>query len=108
MKHSAFASYDERSERMRVFRFYVLESLSPFPKILRFGKTPSKKKHDIGRDSPISAPAKNSDLLRVVRASVDAPRFPKLRLMKERFFDVLIDSTEALTRLVRRLKGATA
>ena len=52
--------------------------------------------------------AANCDLLRVIRAGVEPPRFPKIRLAKERFFDVLIDSTEALTRLIRRLKAAVA
>ncbi len=50
--------------------------------------------------------AANRDLLRVVRAGVEPPRLPKLRLIKEWCFDVLISSIEALTRLVRKLKGA--
>ena len=52
--------------------------------------------------------ARNRDLLRVVRAGVIPPRFPKILLVKERFFDVLIASIEAPTRLVRKLKGETA
>ena len=48
--------------------------------------------------------AKNTDLLRVVRASVAPPRRPKLRLAKEWCFDVLIASIEALTRLIRKVK----
>ena len=48
--------------------------------------------------------ARNRDFLRVVRAGVLPPRFPKLRLAKEYFFDVLIDTIGALTRLIRRTK----
>ena len=50
----------------------------------------------------------NRDLLRVVRAGVDRPRLSKLLLAKEWCFDVLIRSTEALTGMIRRLKGLTA
>lgn len=47
----------------------------------------------------------NRDLLRIVRAGVLPPRFPKLRLAKEYFFDALIDTIGGLTRLIRRMKG---
>ena len=50
----------------------------------------------------------NRDLLRIVRASVVPPRRPKRQLMKEWFFDVAIGTIEALTRLIRKLKGETA
>lgn len=49
--------------------------------------------------------AKNGKLLLAVRARVDAPRFPTLRLAKERAFDVLTRAVEGLTRLIRRAKG---
>lgn len=52
--------------------------------------------------------AGNRDLLRVVRAGVEPPRSPKLRLAKEWFFDVLIASIKGLTRLIRRVKGIGA
>ena len=50
----------------------------------------------------------NSDLLRIVRASVNPPRLPWFRLAREWFFNVLINSIEALTRWIRKLKGARA
>lgn len=52
--------------------------------------------------------ARNRDLLRVVRAGVPPPRFPKLRLVKEWLFDAAIDAIGALTRLIRKVKGAVA
>ena len=50
--------------------------------------------------------AKDRELIDGVRAAVEPPRFPKLRLVREWFFDALINSLEALTRLVATLKGA--
>ena len=52
--------------------------------------------------------AKNRELLDGVRAAVEPPRFPKLRLVKEWLFDAAIDAIEALTRLICKVKGAGA
>lgn len=52
--------------------------------------------------------AANRDLLRVVRAGVEPPRLPKLRLLKEWAFDVTIGAIEALTRLTCRARGMRA
>ncbi len=49
--------------------------------------------------------AKNRELIHGVRMMVRPPRFPKFWLVKEWCFDVLIHSIEALTRLIRKLKG---
>ena len=51
--------------------------------------------------------ATNRDLLRVVRAGVEAPRFPKLRLVKEWSADVASGAIETLAQLIRGLKGIT-
>ena len=50
--------------------------------------------------------AKNRELIDDVRTAVMPPRFPKLQLVREWFFDTLINFLEALTRLVAALKGA--
>ena len=41
-----------------------------------------------------------------VNAAVRPPRFPRLVQLQEWCFDVLIHTIEALTRLIRKLKGA--
>ena len=51
---------------------------------------------------------KNHELVHEVRLVIRHPRFPMFWLAKEWCFDVLIASIEALTRLVRKLKGETA
>ena len=51
---------------------------------------------------------KNRELVHEVRLAIRRPRFPKFRLAEEWCFDVLIHAIEALTRLVRKLKGERA
>ena len=51
---------------------------------------------------------KNHELVHEARLAIRHPRFPKILLAKECFFDILIASLAALTRLIRKFKSAMA